>query len=286
MDASPPVSLPPLVSADWLAGELAAPDLLVLDASYTATLPGSAVRDPVAGFAPGHLPGARLLGLDTLVDPASPLPSTLPPLALLEKRLGALGITPATRVVLYAEGPHHTECRAWWLLGMAGVPAALLDGGLSAWTAAGGALDSGVPAPAAPTAFRAAAPLQAVRTLAEMRDTAEQVADARSAARFTGAEPDPRPGLAPGHMPGARNLPHGRFFTPDGRWRSREEIKTLFAEAGIDPARPLVATCGSGITAAVIVFAAHLLGFPAALYDGSWSEWGADPSTAKALGPA
>lgn len=281
-----------LVSPQWLAAALGAPDLIVLDASYTATLPGAPAHDPRAAFAREHIPGARFLDLDTLVDAASPLPSTRPDPALVAARLTALGVPAGARLVLYDEGPHHVSCRAWWVLRLAGFDAALLDGGLAAWRAEGRPLDSGDAAPVAPTVppLAAAAPLAQVRTLDQMQanlaSRAEQVADARSAARFTGAESDPRPGCAAGHIPGARSLPYSRFFEADGRWKQPDAIARCFADAGVDPARPLVATCGSGITAAVIVFAAHLLGHDAALYDGSWTEWGSDPATPKALGDA
>jgi len=279
----------PLVTTQWLAGQLDAADLIVLDASYTSKLPGTPVNDPKAGYAAGHIPGARFLDLDTLVDAADPLPSMLPAPEQVAERLRALGVSPGTRVVLYEDGPHHTACRAWVVLRTVGLDAALLDGGLAKWKREGRPLETETPA-AHPGDFAAGRSLADTRTLAQMLDTLaaghEQVADARSAARFTGEEPDPRPGCGSGHIPGSRNIPHGSFFQADGSWKAPQEIAQVFADAGIDPARPLIATCGSGITAAVILFAAHLLGHDGALYDGSWSEWGADPATPKAMGPA
>lgn len=278
-----------LVTTEWLAAELGRPDLLVLDASYTATLPGSPPNDPKAKFAAGHVPGARLLDLDTLVDANDPLPSMLPPPELFAERMRALGVTGDTRIVLYDDGPHHTACRAWWVLARYGVAASLLDGDLAKWKREGRPLESGTATDRARSAFEARAPDQGVRTLAQMRanleSRAEQVADARSAARFTGEEPDPRPGCGSGHIPGSVSLTYSRFFEADGTWKSRDAIAAVFADAGIDLGRPLIATCGSGITAAVIAFAAHRLGHDAALYDGSWSEWGADTTTPKAMGP-
>ena len=277
-----------LVSTEWLAAELGAADLLVLDASYTSTLPGAPPRNPRAEFEAGHIPGACFLDLDTLNDATSPLPSTVPPASKTAERLGALGAA-GKRIVLYDDSAHHTSCRAWWVLGMAGVEAAILDGGLAKWKAEGRPLETGA-ASSEPTPFTAAAPRAEIRTLAQMQanvaSAAEQVADARSAARFTGEEADPRPNSASGHIPGSRSLPYTQFFEPDGSWKRGAALAAVFRDAGIDPARPLVATCGSGITAAVIVFAAHLLGHRAALYDGSWSEWGIDPATPKAMGPA
>ena len=279
-----------LVTTEWLAGAISRPDLLVLDASYTSTLPGSPTRDPRAAFEAGHIPGARFLDLDTLVDADDPLPSMLPRPERFAQRMRALGVTADSQVILYDGGPHHTACRAWWVLRMFGVAASLLDGDIAKWQREGRPLETGPGSAATESDFRPGEAKSAVRTLAEMRANldshAEQVADARSAARFTGEEADPRPGCGSGHIPGSVNIPYGRFFAADGTWKSPPAIAALFEGAGIDVFKPLVATCGSGITAAVIAFAAHLVGGQAALYDGSWSEWGGDPSTPKALGPA
>ncbi|TGX52619.1 sulfurtransferase [Sphingomonas gei] len=274
-----------LVTTAWLADQLGANDLVVLDATYTSTLPGSAKQDPRAEYAAGHIPGALLLDLDTLVDAEDPLPSMLPPRDLFEARMAELGVSVHSRVVLYDSSPHHTSCRAWWVLGRFGVEAALLDGGIAKWQAEGRPLEHDAPSPVRSN-FEAGMPRTQVRSLAEMQATDEQIVDARSAARFTGDEPDPRAECAPGHIPGSKNVPQGRFFEADGSWKHPDAIRTLFADAGLEPDKPLVATCGSGITACVVAFAAHLLGRDAPVYDGSWSEWGADPATPKALGPA
>ncbi|UYY76158.1 sulfurtransferase [Sphingomonas sp. R1] len=272
-----------LLSTETLAGMLGAEDLLVLDATYTSTIPGAAKQDPRAEFEAGHIPGARLLDLDTLVDAGNPLPSMLPKRPLFEERMAQLGVTADTRIVLYDNSPHHTACRAWWVLRMFGVNAAILDGSIGHWRAEGRPVQAG-PHLAAATDFTAGAPAARLRTLDDMRTTTEQIVDARSAARFTGEEADPRPECAAGHMPGAKNIPYGRFFEADGHWKSPEAIRAVFDTAGLNLAAPMVATCGSGITASVIVFAGHLIGHEIALYDGSWTEWGAHADTAKVLG--
>lgn len=271
-----------LVSTEWLAE---ASQVLVLDATYTSTIPGSAPRNPRAEFEAAHIAGARFLDLDSLIDETSPLPSTMPTVAKIAERLRALGADAETQIILYDNGPHHTSCRAWWVLRLAGVDAALLDGGMVKWKAEGRALESG-PHSAVPGSFEPRPPKSRVRTLDQMKATTEQIADARSAARFTGEEADPRAEVAAGHMPGARNIPYPHFFNPDGTWKQPAHIRAVFESGGIDLARPLVTTCGSGITAAILAFGAHLLGNEAALYDGSWTEWGSRPETAKALGPA
>ncbi|HET8613065.1 MAG TPA: sulfurtransferase [Sphingomonas sp.] len=281
-----------LVSVEWLAAHLGHSGLVVLDATY---LPFEPDRDAAAEFAAGHIPGARFLDLKTLADTDDPRPTMAPRLDQFRARMAALDILSPESIVLYDNSPHRTSARAWWLLRLFGTPSvAILDGGLEGWRAAGLPLEAG-PAPhpshgAVATGFVH----RADGMIADMDDVRRavgkggaQIVDARGHARFTGEEPDPRPGVAPGHMPGALNLPYSRLFEPDGRWKSREALAAEFAAAGVDPARPMIFTCGSGITAAGLLFAAHLLGHDdARLYDGSWSEWGADPSTPKATGTA
>lgn len=277
-----------LVSTDWLADRLGTPGLKVVDATYFVF---DKQRDARADFEAGHIPGAVFLALETLADPAHPAPFMLPPASAFADRMGALGILENDQIILYDNAPHHTAARAWWMLRAMGAPnVALLDGGLALWRAEGRPLEAG-PATAAPARFAARFDPAWLRDKTQIRaniDTgAEQLLDARGVARFTGAEADPRAEVAAGHIPGACNLPYDRLFAPDGRWLRDAPLAAAFAQAGIDPARPLVTTCGSGVTAAVVLFGAALLGVPQlALYDGSWSEWGTDPETPKAIGSA
>lgn len=275
-----------LVSCEWLAGQIGERDLIVFDASWH--LPGGG-RDAADEFATGHIPGARFLDLAALADPQDPLPMMLPDDARFNAAMRAAGVSNDSRVVVYDDSDLHSSARAWWMLRVMGTArVAILDGGLAAWRAEGRALDSGAARAGEPGIFGAHSDRGRVRDLAAMRANlasgAEQMLDARSPARFAGDEPEPRPGVEPGHIPGSINLPYARFFDADGRWRSPGELRAIFDAEGVDLHRPVVATCGSGVTAAVIVFALHLLGHEAALYDGSWSEWGA-ADVPKAKGP-
>jgi len=280
----------PLVSTQWLADHLADRDLRVADASYHINLSGEPNRDATAEFAAAHIPGAVFMDLAGFSDPDSPLPSTMPKAARFASRMAKLGLGDGLRIVLYDDASHVTAARAWVMLRAFGfTEVAILDGGLAKWRAEGRAVERGEhvvrPRHATPrAAARGIVDIDQVRAALDDHDT--QVVDARGVARFTGAEPDPRAGVAPGHMPGARNLPYKGVFNPDGTWKRGAALRDAFAAAGIDPTRPMVMTCGSGITASILAFAAHLLGQGAAVYDGSWSEWGADPSTLKATGDA
>ncbi len=277
-----------LVSTDWLADALGAPDLRLLDATAFALDPS---RDPRAEYRAGHIPGARFLDLGGLADPESDLPGMLPTADRFATRVGALGVGDGDRIILYDNSPHRTSARAWWMFRTFGArDVAILDGGLSAWFAEGRPLAPGEEEPVAPASYTARKDASAVRDLAQVRANigaaSEQLLDARGAGRFTGEEADPH-GAAPGHIPGSRNLPYTRLLGEDGRFKDPAALRAEFDRPGIDLDRPLVATCGSGVTASVVLFAAHLLGKrDTALYDGSWSEYGADPATAKALGPA
>ncbi len=277
-----------LVSTGWLAGQLGAADLRILDA--TAFLPGSG-RDARAEFEAAHIPGAVFFDLEEVSDPDSSLPHSWPSAYLFASRMRALGLGDHDRIVIYDNSPLHSSARAWWMLRSFGVrDVAILDGGLSKWIAEGRAPDSGTPAPR-PGHFTAqpaaGALVDKAHMLALVGSTGHVIADARGADRFRGEAAEPRPGLAAGHIPGARSLPQSNFFRADNAHKQGAELRAAFATAGVDLSKPLVATCGSGVTACVILFGAHLLGkVDLSLYDGSWSEWGADPATPKAQGAA
>ena len=279
-----------LVSTQWLADRAGARDIAIIDAS--AHLP-DAHRDAADEFAAGHIPGARFLDLASLVDDSSPVPAALPGASQFAARMANLGIGPDQRIVIYDDSAIKTSARAWFIFRMHGVrDVAILDGGFGKWRAEGRPVESGTAARITPApAFAAAAGPGTVRGKAEMlanlASGAEQVVDARGAARFTGEQADFRPEVASGHIPGSLNLPYGRLLRDDGTFRDLAGLREAFLQAGADFDRPIVTTCGSGVTAAVLLFALHLLGKDdVALYDGSWSEWGADPATPKAMGTA
>lgn len=277
-----------LVSTDWLAAELGAPDLRVLDA--TGFLPSSG-RDARAEHAAAHIAGAAYFDIDDISDPDSPLPHMMPSEHRFASRVRALGIGDSSRIVVYDNSPLHSAFRAWWMLKAFGARhVAVLDGGLQKWTAEGRPVESGAPEPArghfTPSRDEAAVADKALVT-SLIGDPHHQILDARSAARFAGEEAEPRAGLASGHIPGSRNLPQGALFNTDNTMKRGDDLRAVFAGAGVDLDRPLITTCGSGVTAAVLLFGARLLGKEdVKLYDGSWSEWGADPDTPKAKGAA
>ena len=276
-----------LVSTEWLAGELGASDLRVVDATYFLPSDG---KDAAAAYEAAHIPSAVFMDLAELADTSTDLPMMLPTPEKFASRMQSLGLGDGSRVVLYDSSPYRTSARAWFMLRTFGAhDVAILDGGFAKWQAEGRETASGKEQ-LRHRHFTVWADSKGVRTLDQMKanlDTgAEQVLDARSAARFSGEEPDPRPATHAGHIPGSKNLPVGELFKPDGSWKRGDALRATFEGAGIDLAKPLVTTCGSGITASVLAFGAHLLGNEAAVYDGSWSEWGADRSTPKAMGAA
>lgn len=279
----------PLVSTDWLARHLGEPALVVADASwYLASLN----RNGRAEYEAGHIPGAVFWDLDELSDRSSPLPHMLPPLAHLARGIGALGIGNGDRVVVYdGSGTNMSAARAWWTLRLLGHEmVAVLDGGFKRWRAEGGPVQSGR-ARWEPKAFHVRHRPELVRDQAETRAVMESgsvgILDARSSGRFEGIEPEPRPGLRGGHIPGARSLPFAELTGPNGTMLPPEEIRRRVVLAGSDLARPLILSCGSGVTACVLALGLELAGHrDYAVYDGSWSEWGLADGPPVETGPA
>jgi thiosulfate/3-mercaptopyruvate sulfurtransferase len=277
-----------LVSTDWLEQELGKDDLRIIDS--TLFLPGAA-RDARAEYEAEHIPGAVFLDLEEVSDTANPVPHMVPGEPRFASRMASLGLRDGQRFVVYDNSPLHSAARAWWMLRSFGAHyVAILDGGLPKWKSEGRPLESGRPQVRhghfSPR-FEAGAVVDKAAMVGLAGDGRHEIVDARGAGRFTGEESEPRAGMESGHIPGSKNLPQGQLFNPDHSWKRGEALRAEFDRAGVDLAKPLVATCGSGITACVLLFGAHLLGKEdVRLYDGSWSEWGADPATPKATGPA
>ena len=270
----------PLVSTEWLEAHLAAPDLIVLDASWY--LPGEA-RDPYREFLEAHIPGALFFDIDDICDDASELPHMLPSPVKFSSRVRRMGIGDGKRVIVYDGAGMFSAARVWWTFRVMGHDdVAVLDGGLPKWRAENRPLEEG-PVAAQERHFTARRNAGMVRDVDELvaivegRDGAgTQIVDARSRARFRGEAEEPRPGLRPGRIPGALNVPYAALLNADATFKPPAEIRSAFEAAGVDLAKPIVTSCGSGVTAAILSLALEMIGHrDTALYDGSWSEWGA-----------
>ena len=268
----------PLISTENLAARLADPNLRIADASWYLPQAG---RDPRREYEAAHIPGCVFFDIDAISDHETDLPHMLPKPVVFASAMRKLGIGDSDFVVFYDGAGIYSAARALWMMrAMGHRSTAVLDGGFPKWRGEGRKVESSLPQPVARSHFTPHPEKELVRDFSSMRanlqSRAEQVVDARSPTRFRGEEQEPRPGVRPGHMPGAINLYYADVLTPAGTMRSAGELKSLFADRGIDLARAVVTSCGSGVTAAIISLALDIAGAKGtALYDGSWSEWGA-----------
>lgn len=278
-----------IVETDWLADHLDAPDLLILDGSWHLPTSG---RDARAEYNAEHIPGALFFDIDDLTDEKSPLPHMLPSSVKFASRMKKMGVGDGMRIVVYDTYGLFSAARVWWTFrAMGHNDVAVLNGGLKKWKAEGREIEDMPPMQRTSRHFTPRVQSELIRDMDDMKGYVAkgnmQIVDARPAGRFEGSEPEPRPGLRGGHMPGARNVPSAAILNADGTLKSREELIALFKAAGIDPAGPVVTTCGSGVTAAMLSLALAVAGQTnAAVYDGSWAEWGQDNGLPVATGPA
>jgi thiosulfate/3-mercaptopyruvate sulfurtransferase len=274
-----------VVSTQWLALSLNAPDVVLVDATYDSLNPA---KDERAAYEVCHIPGAVFMALGAYIDKSSELLLLLPTPESFAQAAENLGISDDSRIVIYDDSPLHTSARAWWMMRTFGVRnVAVLDGGLAKWIREGRPLEAGK-SEVMRGQFSPSLNREFVRELADMRKligSDGQIVDTRRWEHFQGTTPDPR-GLAPGHIPGSRNLPYQGLFNPDGTYKDLGSLESIFAAAGVKLDAPIVATCGSGMSAATVLLAANLLGArDLALYNASWSEWGGLPDTPKSMGP-
>lgn len=280
-----PEKSPFVVDADWLQAKLKTPGISVVDASWY--LPAQK-RDARAEYDAAHIPGAVFFDLDMVVDPDSDLPHMLPRPNLFAQHVGSMGISADDTIVIYDGPGFFSAPRVWWMFRVMGVfQVYILDGGFDGWKAAGLPVTS-EPTKTAGNVFHANFDAARVASLADMRRIVEsgerQIADARPAGRFTGADPEPRAGMRSGHMPGARNVP-ASSLSENGQFLPLDRLKEKLEGAGLDLSQPVVTSCGSGVTAAVITLALESLGHTDnKLYDGSWTEWGGLSDTPIATG--
>ena len=269
-----------LVSTEWLAERLGAPDVKVADATYF--LP-TMRRDAGAEYREAHIPAAVYFDIDDIADKENPLPHMLPNAAKFSSRVRKLGLGDGVRIVLYDNNHFSASARAWWMFRAFGHnDVAVLNGGLAKWRAEGRPVDDAVVTPRE-AHFTARQNHLLVRDLEQMRanlvSRRELVIDARAAGRFAGSEPEPRAGLRSGHIPGSVCLPHLDLIRPDGTLAPADELRRRFEAVGLDQ-RPIATTCGSGVTAGTLALALYEIGVPeVAVYDGSWTEWGGRADT-------
>jgi thiosulfate/3-mercaptopyruvate sulfurtransferase len=276
-----------LVSTEWLAAHLSAPDVRIVDGSFY--LPAQK-RDPKAEFAHQHIPGAVFFDIDEIADTSNPLPHMLPSPEKFSARVRKLGLGDGNKIVIYDTTPMMGAARVWWMFrAMGHKEVSILDGGLPKWMAEGHPVTDD-PTPPRERHFTARLNGDLVRSIDDVRhlldSKREQIVDARAANRFRAEVPEPRAGLRSGHMPGAYNLPHNELIDPKtGTMLSADQISARIGAAGIDPLKKVTASCGSGITACMVALGLYLVGAPdAAVYDGSWTEWGGRDDTSIVTG--
>ena len=276
----------PTVSTAWLAENLGAADLRVMDASFY--MPAEKI-DPFAVFETGHIPGARFFDIETIADVETELPHMVPSAGRFERLMGALGISNSSRIVFYDQKGIFSAPRGWWMMRLFGHDqVAVLDGGLPKWRAEGRAIEVGAAAAASGGDFRADFRSTRLRGIGDMLENLsskrELVLDARAAGRFHGTAPEPRPGLPSGHIPGAKSVPASELLAAGQVFLPAEALRARFAAAGVGEDTAVVTSCGTGVSAAILTLGMELAGLkPGALYDGSWTEWAGRGDTPKEM---